>query len=746
MTYGDLPAEHHQQQFETLGLHEFQRLDMDLGIPDERRYTEPVQATDVYALDEEDTKAKTYIVMSWLLGRSADLYTIMEAHLLADVLLDNSASPLRHALETSELGTAPAPVCGLDDSAREASFICGIEGSEPEHADAVQALILDVLERVAAEGVAQAQVEAVLHQIELSQREIGGGHFPYGLQLMVNALSPALHGGDPAGVLDIDPVLTRLREAAADPGYIPSLVRKLLLDNPHRVSLVFSPDSGLSERKAMAEAERLARLKEALNDAQKDDIVELSHRLEARQRAQDDPELLPKVTLEDVPAELKIATGAEERVAGMDATWYAQGTNGLVYVQTVVELPDMEPALKRLLPVFCEVCTEVGCGQQDYRQMQNRQAAVSGGIGTLISVRGAVDEPQRIRAVFAMSGNALCRNRDGLSELMRDMFVSARFDEHERLRELIAQSRAYSEAQVIQRGHVLAMIAATAGLAPSAALTHSWSGLEGIKALKTLDDSLNDAAAVAALADKLEQIRDHLLTAPRKLLLIGEEAQHQALGEAVTSHWGDLEVAANGSTFSCPEPHGRDRVGWSTSTQVSFSAKAYPAVASVHEDAAVLTVLGPFLHNGYLHRSIREQGGAYGSGAQYDSDTGTFRFFSYRDPRLADTLTDFDASVTWLLDNNHEPRTVEEAILSIISSIDRPESPSGEATAAYFAALHGRTPEQRRRFRSRVLEVTLDDLKRVAATYLNTDLASVGVLSDAKTLQGSDLGLTVQQL
>ena len=160
-----------------------------------------------------------------------------------------------------------------------------------------------------------------------------------------------------------------------------------------------------------------------------------------------------------------------------------------------------------------------------------------------------------------------------------------------------------------------------------------------------------------------------------------------------------------------------------------------------------MTVLGPFLRNGFLHRAIREQGGAYGAGASYAPDTGAFRFFSYRDPRVAETLTDFDSSVEWLKSESHESRTLEEAVLGVISEIDRPESPAGEAVAAFFGALHGRTPEQRHRFRQAVLKVSLSDLKRVADTYLRSSSASVAVVSNAHTLeQHSELGLETHKL
>ena len=73
-----------------------------------------------------------------MLGESSDLKQLLEAQLLSSVLLDNSASPLQHALETTELGRAPSPLCGLEDSMRELVFCCGIEGSEAEHADALE--------------------------------------------------------------------------------------------------------------------------------------------------------------------------------------------------------------------------------------------------------------------------------------------------------------------------------------------------------------------------------------------------------------------------------------------------------------------------------------------------------------------------------------------------------------------------------------------------------------------------------
>ena len=158
-------------------------------------------------------------------------------------------------------------------------------------------------------------------------------------------------------------------------------------------------------------------------------------------------------------------------------------------------------------------------------------------------------------------------------------------------------------------------------------------------------------------------------------------------------------------------------------------------------------MLGGFLRNGYLHRAIREKGGAYGGGAGQDSVNGTFRFFSYRDPRLGETLDDFDQSLRWLQEEEHDAQDLEESILGVIGQLDRPRSPAGAARHAFHNQLFGRTPEQRSRFRERVLAVTIDDMKRVASTWLTPENASTAVITSHENRELAEkLGLELQEL
>jgi Zn-dependent M16 (insulinase) family peptidase len=732
MTYGDFPVRDTQALIEDWALEHFEPRTLDLHLHDERRYREPLRVESYYTHEGTgEDRDTTYIALGWLLGHTGDTRHYMHDLLLANVLLQHSGSPLRRALETTSLGTAPLELCGLDDSAREAMFICGLEGSNAEDADAVEKLVFDVLEGVARDGVPQETIEAVLTQLEIAQRELGGGHFPHGLQLLTRILGAKTHGGDPFSFLDVDAAIEELRTEIKNPEFIKRQVRRLL-DNPHRVRLVMSPDPGLAKRRELAERRRLDALAKEMDAARQKAIIERASTLDERQRHGNNPDLLPKVGIADVPPDLRIPVGREQPIAGTPATWYSAGTNGLVYMQWVADLPALTTAETEALVLYYTMLPEVGSGGRDYAATQALQARL-GSLAAHVSLRADVADVRSARGFIALSGKSLARDQAALARLMRETIDTVDFGERQRVREVVAQMRAAQESSVTDRGHTLAMLAAASGMGAVGQLDNLWDGPLSIAKLKQLDTALDDDPALDDIAARLRSIREKMTAQAPRLLVVSQESEQQALGETLAATLADGSAGRTSSRFAWSGAPHRVHEAWLTNTQVNFCARAYPAVPADHPDAPVFSVLGKFLHNGYLHRAIREQGGAYGSGARYDSDSGSFRFFSYRDPRLEGTLHDFDEALDWL-QGAHVDRELEEAVLGIIQAIDQPASPAGEAIQAYFQALHGRTPEFRRRYRSGVLATTIADLQRLGREYLRPELASTAVITNRETL------------
>ncbi|QCO21965.1 peptidase M16 [Acinetobacter cumulans] len=750
MTFGNESAYNLQEQFETLALSKFQQGET-LYSKAERRLTAPVTVTESYAVDAEDLKDKTYHIISWLLPEASDIKLRLGMRLVEGILLEDSASPLRHYLETCGYAQSTGPIMGVDDSNFEMTFYCGVQGSNPEHAEEFKAGVFKVLEQVASAPVDAQMVEAILHQIELHQREINGDGTPYGLSLILNGLGSAIHHSDPVHVWDVDTAIEQVKEELKDPMWLSNLIKTHLIDNQHRVQMTLVPDAEKSAKEAEAEKARLAAIGAQLTDEQKAEIVAQTEALKVRQDTPDDLNLLPKVGLEDVPAELQIVQGQLREIIsnGLDTplNLYHAGTNGIYYQQVLVQIPQdiVQSPYFNLLSILVG---EVGAGEYDYLELQQLQTAVSGGLGMGASLRSKLDDKNQITAWLTLTTKSLVNNLDAI-RLLKVAFEQLRFDEKDRIIELLQQRKTRWQSRVSGAGHSYAMQVAGRNHSALALRDYNNTGLGALNWLTELTAKIEqDETAYDALIAELQLIHHRILKAPKQFLLVCEEHQSERLVEEVQTIWDKLSIEPNDRELTQVKATVTENdEAWLIQANVQFCSAAYPAVEVSHPDAAPLMVLAAYLRNGFLHSAIREKGGAYGGGASYDCNACSFRFYSYRDPRLAETFQDFDASIEWLLNAPQQEHQLEEAILGLIASMDKPGSPAGEAITACYSLLHKRTPAYRKLLRTRLLAVNLDDLKRVATTYIQSQKPTKAVVAPvAKRDILMELGFDIKQV
>ena len=748
ITYGNIPAAEHQEKFDALALSRFERLDCHIAVKDEERYKAPKQFVEGYASNpSEPSDKKTHIIIAWLLGDSTNLEETMQARLLSSVLLDHSGSPLMQALETSEFGTSPSPLCGLEDSQKQLCFVCGIEGSEKFFADSVEQAILDVLKNVAENGLEEEQIAASLHQLELQQREISAGRLPFGLNLALTALTSATHRGDPVALLDLEPTLKKLGEQIKQPEFIKTLIRTLLLENPHRIRLVMPPDGTLAEQREAAERERLLTIQNKLTTSEKKVIIDQAKALKSRQEASENANLLPKVGIEDIPKEISYSKKMELPKKAVPITAYQAGTNGLVYQQAILPVPAFEEQFIDLIPLYTACVTQLGVANRTYQETQQWQARLVGSYSASVDVKTDKSNLTMLRGNLCYTVKGLVKNQVPITEFFQESIYRVRFNELSRIKELVSQIKSQRESSVVSNGHALAMASAASGLSASAHLNQRWRGLTAVSHIKKLDRLINDPKELSKLADKLASIHAQIINQNCQFLIVAESEE---ILKSI-SHIESTFRSKDGIDPIIPEnimdyPHDLrpKSLCWTTNTQVNYCAMAFPTVASTHEDAAALTVLGGILRNGFLHRKIREQGGAYGSGAGQDNYSGAFRFFSYRDPRLKETLNDFDESVQWVLSNPISFEKIEESILGVISTLDKPGTPVTEAISAFHRELNGRNKSSLLDFRDRVLNVSEEAIKKVCAKYLTPQTGITSVITGVESAK--QLNLEIKNL
>ena len=175
---------------------------------------------------------------------------------------------------------------------------------------------------------------------------------------------------------------------------------------------------------------------------------------------------------------------AAQHHQGLPATEYVVGTNGLLYQQLLADLPALNREQLTWLPFFTQAWTEVGAGGNDYLFQQQKQTATVGSLTAYASIKGAVDNCNKLQGYLVMTGKALTAKATDFSALMQETWNSADFSESDRLVDLLTQARSRREQGITGNGHGLAMSLAAAPLNAAADIADELGGMPQIKRLK----------------------------------------------------------------------------------------------------------------------------------------------------------------------------------------------------------------------------------------------------------------------
>jgi Zn-dependent M16 (insulinase) family peptidase len=302
----------------------------------------------------------------------------------------------------------------------------------------------------------------------------------------------------------------------------------------------------------------------------------------------------------------------------------------------------------------------------------------------------------------------------------------------------------------VHNGHRLAISAASRNFSRTRALSESWSGIHQLKAIKRLTDNLTNKK-MSAFSRDLTAIGTQLFDRNNfQMALIGEEGSLPAAGASATTIFeqlGDDQTDGSGlPDISMDNEILRE--GWSTSTAVSFVALAFETVRLTHADAPALAVISKILRSMYLHREIREKGGAYGGFAIYNPEDGLFCFASYRDPRIVATLKVYEGATQFARGGDYSDEDVKEAILQVCSEIDKPDPPGPAARKAFYRKIVSLSDEIRSQFKTRLLSLTRRDVRQAAKKYFVTqaEQRAVAVVSNTEKLKEANQQLADQPL
>ncbi len=731
-TYGNLPLKEHLAFIRERILKKFSRIDPQTEVPSQPRWKTPKTVTYFYPLDRNEEPAKKcQICLAWLTADTRDSFEVLVLALLEHILLGNSASPLHKALIGSGLGTALSDGTGFDPDNRDTLFACGLKDVEESAGEKIEAIIFDVLKTLADQGIDSELIESAIHQTEFHRKEITNTPYPYGIKLLLSFAGPWLHGGDPVKVLRFDEDLKRLEEERAKGPFFENRIRQYFLDNPHRVLFRLLPDQLMEQKENERVRAELRQLKSAMSPADLQQIQNDAEALEELQETPEDLSLLPTLNIADIPpsvqtmAETDPKTWTRNLKSGTAAlrfpiSVYQQPTSGIFYLSAAAGAGSLENRLLPLVPFFCFAFPKIGTARRNYSDMVRLIDAYTGGIGVAAHARNDFGGTADCLPFVTFNGKSLVRNTAKLSEIAEELICEFDFaSDLEHLRRLLLRYRAGLESSIVHNGHGFALSLASRNFSTYRILNETWSGVHQLQTIKKLADELTDDT-LSNLAKDLSAVGKTLFSRDNfKAALIGEEEALSVGFSSLTSLQNRLE-RRDSRGFGPPEIRpGQElpREGWSTSSAVSFVAQTFETVPMEHEDSPALTAIAKLLQSLYLHREIREKGGAYGGFAMYNSEDGLFGFASYRDPHIVSTLKVLEKAGEFIMSGKYGDEDIKESILQVCSDIDKPDPPGPAAQKAFYRKLISLSDESRKRFKQRLLGLTRKQVVRVAEKY-----------------------------
>ena len=699
------------------------------------------------------------VAIAWRLGETSDPAAAVRSQLLARCLLGHEDAPLRRALADASGGSAPAFGSNAVQSTRRRLVLrCGVLGCDPELAAEIEARALEAIEGAARDGLDRAHVQGALARIERELRERHDPRFPFALRLLDRMLPVALYGGEPEAALDLPAALAALRDEMGSPGGVAALVRSSLRDSAERVRVTAVPDPAAARR---LEAEDRARLEREFGPSRPEArrrIAERSRALRRRQESSSGEASLPRLGLDEIGPARERPELIELPRDGEDGprAWLSRGpTGGLVYARLAVDIPRFGIGQLDDVALLATVLPECGHGRLAAAEIRERLVRLCDGLAVepwmLARAAPGPHAPGphtpgagAPRAVLLLSARTQSPHEDALLEVLADAHFAARFDRGAAA--VLAKARARRRQDLARNGHLHAERIAAARIDPWAAVVERWHGPSALAILEGEEEG-------EPLAERLRRVHRALAAAPYRLQIVRDRDERSNAGSsrAPFGRAPPIRVTAPPAWPRTPGamhetgPEGHESPpsagaapcrasltgAWIVDGPVNHCARVHPAVAADHPDAGPLAVLAAFLGGDLLQRAVRERGGAYGAGARYCRRTCTVRMFSYRDPRLAHTLSDFDRALEALGRNPPRGRRHEEAVLRAVREIDRPRAFQVDALERCLDELQDPASHGALALRASVLGAGPEQLRDVAERYLSPEQGCAGVLAGA---------------
>ena len=687
-------------------LSDYEYLEVDSKLAMQKPFEAPVERTITYGItDDEEEKENTYFQYNWVIDTALNRELYLAFQILDYAILSSSGAPVREKL--MKAGICSDVMSCYENGILQPYYSVMIRNSDPEHRDKFISILFDTLKEVAEKGIDEKSLDAAINNFEFKYREADFGAYPKGLMYGLQCLDSWLYvEKDPFMHISATATIDFLKEKRKS-GYFEELIRKYLLENPHRAYITALPEKSLTTKKEKELADKLAAYKAGLSDEEKRALVEDTAALKAYQSEPSAPEELaaiPMLSISDIRREAAPVINEEIEKDGVRYLYHDVDTNGISYLTLIFDMRSISKELTPYMSLLRAIMGTISTEHYSYFELANEINANTGGI---TPAAGLHQWDGGYMPTFEIDAKMLKDKTDFAMDMIEEMMFSSKLDEHVRIKELLLMARSRMQMLMLSSGHHLASKKAVSYFSDVAAYDDLTTGYGHYKFVNELLEDYD--AGKDELTEKMREVAR--IAFRKENLLVSFGGSRDAL-EVLMKRMGSFVAKLSGEHMENVRlefEHNTRSEGYKSSSQVQYVAMAGDFKAAGLDYTGSLRVLNTIMAYDYLWINVRVLGGAYGCMSAFRRN-GSSYMVSYRDPGLSQTLDIYKKAADYLEGFDGSDRDITKYIIGTMASLDIPRTPRMECD---------------RGLRLYLSKLSYDDIQKERDEILSTDREKV---------------------
>lgn len=723
LLYGDADLNKELEFIDTAYLSGYEKSEEKIEIPLQKPFEARKSLVKTYPVPEgSSVKDQTFLSYSVVIGKNTDQELGIALNILRRALVTHESAPLRLALQEANIGK---DVSAYVDDIQQNVLHITVNNANPEDKDRFEEILFSTLKKVSEEGFDKETIDGIVNRYEFNMRE--GNTSNKGMMYLWRSMATTMFAGDPFLGLEFEAPLAAVKEGLQN-GLLENIIKEQIIPNPHAVTMVLKPEPGLQNKLTAQVKKELADYKASLSKEQLEQLVAETKELKEHQMKEDAPEdvaKVPMLALSDISSDVEWYNLKEKSAGNVPVLFYEDFTNDILYTNLYFDVRALPQDLIPYANLLADLIGTLNTENYDFGSLDNALNIHTGGFYTYLNTYKENDDDSKLIPKFVVNSKATVDKADKLFELATEILNTTKYDDVDRLKDVLIRHQTQIESMVKNNGMGIAMTRLSSYYNNEGMFDELTNGIEYYK---FITDIVNN------FETKNKEVIENLAKTASILF-----NQKNMIANVTCSNDNYPSYEKGLKTFIASIPKGDGNLnewkfdsdikneGLMSTSKVQYVVKGYDFKKLGYKWDGKMRVLNQILSREYLQTQVRVIGGAYGGFAGFSSSGNTY-FASYRDPNLKETINNYDATPEFINTFEAEEQTMTRFIIGTIARMDRPTTASQRGSIAVSRFFTKETLEELKAERAAVLSTTPEDIKsfeKMVADILSQDAICV---------------------